>query len=69
MATFRSARSSAALTRGGYDGDYEVELMGEEIENSCYQELLEQSKGAFAGIMARLILGPMVGSGTSLKSW
>ncbi len=42
---------AAALARGGYDGDYEVELMGEEIENSCYQELLEQSKGAFARIM------------------
>ena len=36
------------LTRGGYNGDYDVELMGEEIEDSCYQALLEHSRDAFA---------------------
>lgn len=39
------------LICGGYAGDFEVELMGEEIENSCYKELLDQSKSAFAKLV------------------
>jgi sugar phosphate isomerase/epimerase len=34
----------AALRRGGYDGFYDVELIGEEIESSDYRDLLAQSK-------------------------
>jgi sugar phosphate isomerase/epimerase len=40
------------LARGGYNGDYDVELMGEDIENSCYKTLLDQSKCAFARLVA-----------------
>jgi sugar phosphate isomerase/epimerase len=48
----RLAEIIEGLARGGYDGDYEIELMGEEIENSCYKELLDQSKNAFARLLA-----------------
>ena len=41
-----------SLARGGYNGDYEVELMGEDIESSCYKSLLDQSKTAFARLIA-----------------
>jgi sugar phosphate isomerase/epimerase len=41
----------SALTRAGYDGYYDVELMGEEIEISDYRDLLEQSKNAFAQLV------------------
>lgn len=41
----------AALARGGYDGDYEVELMGADIENSCYKSLLEQSMHAYTRLV------------------
>ncbi len=37
----------AALQDAGYDGDYDIELMGEEIECSDYQELLRHSQVAF----------------------
>ena len=40
-----------SLTRSGYDGYYDVELVGEEIEISDYQDLLEQSKSAFARLV------------------
>ena len=40
------------LTAAGYAGFYDVELMGEEIEATDYQELLVQSKQAFAHLMA-----------------
>lgn len=40
-----------ALSSGGYDGYYDVELMGEEIETTDYRELLEQSKQAFAQLV------------------
>ena len=40
------------LTRGGYNGDYDIELMGEDIESSCYKALLDQSKAAFARLFA-----------------
>lgn len=38
----------ARLTEAGYDGFFDVELMGEDVENSDYIELIEQSKQAFA---------------------
>ncbi|HET6880734.1 MAG TPA: sugar phosphate isomerase/epimerase family protein [Pirellulales bacterium] len=38
----------ATLSSAGYDGYYDVELMGEEIEISNYRDLLEQSKLAFS---------------------
>ncbi|MCI0359883.1 MAG: sugar phosphate isomerase/epimerase [Planctomycetaceae bacterium] len=38
----------AALAASGYDGDYEVELMGEEIEAADYGEIIECSKRKFA---------------------
>ncbi len=36
-----------ALRAGGYNGYYDVELFGEEIENSDYRQLLESSKQAY----------------------
>jgi len=36
-----------ALRQGGYDGYYDVELIGEDIESCDYRELLEISKRAF----------------------
>ena len=44
----------AALKAGGYDGYYDVELLGEEIEPADYRSLLEHAKEAF---------GTLVGSG------
>ncbi|HEV3005390.1 MAG TPA: sugar phosphate isomerase/epimerase family protein [Pirellulales bacterium] len=41
----------AALSCAGFDGFYDVELLGEEIENSDYRELLEHSKQAYAQLM------------------
>ncbi len=41
----------AALAAAGYDGCYEVELMGEDIESGDYRELLQQSARTFAGWM------------------
>ena len=40
-----------ALTAAGYQGDYDVELMGEDIDASCYQSLLEQSKQAYGKLV------------------
>ncbi len=37
----------AALSEAGYDGDYDVELLGEAIESHSYEMLLEHSLGAF----------------------
>jgi sugar phosphate isomerase/epimerase len=37
----------AALTSAGYQGYYDIELLGEEIEASNYQQLLRQSKQVF----------------------
>jgi sugar phosphate isomerase/epimerase len=42
----------AALRGIGYDGDYDVELMGEAIEATDYKQLLESSKRAFASFIA-----------------
>ncbi len=41
----------AALKAGGYDGYYDVELLGEEIETADYQSLLRHAKGAFARLV------------------
>lgn len=41
----------AALQTAGYDGDYDVELMGEDIEQMCYRELLQDCRRAFADLL------------------
>jgi sugar phosphate isomerase/epimerase len=41
----------AALIGAGYDGFYDVELIGEDIEAADYRDLLEQSKRAFAQLI------------------
>ena len=38
----------STLTAAGYDGDYEVELMGEEIEAAEYADIIECSRRRFA---------------------
>lgn len=40
----------AALTSAGYEGYFDVELLGEEIETSDYQDVLEHSLRAFADL-------------------
>lgn len=40
-----------ALVDGGYDGFYEVELLGEEVEELDYHELIAHSKQAFRELM------------------
>jgi sugar phosphate isomerase/epimerase len=35
------------LKSAGYDGYYDVELMGEDLDNSDYQELIAHSKRTF----------------------
>jgi hypothetical protein len=40
-----------ALQRAGYNGYFDVELMGEAIEACDYQQLLERSKQAFQQLM------------------
>jgi sugar phosphate isomerase/epimerase len=42
----------AALRGIGYDGDYDVELMGEAIEATDYKQLLDCSKQAFESFIA-----------------
>jgi sugar phosphate isomerase/epimerase len=42
-----------ALRKAGYDGYYDVELIGEEIENCDYHQLLEGSKRAFQQLVER----------------
>ena len=42
----------AALTAAGYDGDYDVELIGQEIEATCYRELLRHSKATYERLLA-----------------
>lgn len=41
-----------ALRQAGYDGYYDVELIGEEIESCDYQSLLENSKRAYRQLLA-----------------
>jgi sugar phosphate isomerase/epimerase len=42
-----------ALKSTGYDGYYDVELLGEEIETFDYQSLLEHAKKAFEELHAQ----------------
>jgi len=42
-----------ALIAAGYDGFYDVELLGEELESSDYNSLLEHAKEAFARLVSR----------------
>jgi sugar phosphate isomerase/epimerase len=46
------AQIVAALKAGGYDGYYDVELLGEEVETADYQSLLEHAKEAFGKLVA-----------------
>ena len=41
----------AALNAGGYDGYYDVELLGEEVEADDYRSLLEHAKEAFRSLV------------------
>lgn len=41
----------AALRAGGYDGYYDVELLGEEIESVDYRELIANAKRACAALL------------------
>jgi sugar phosphate isomerase/epimerase len=41
------AEVSAALRDGGYDGDYDIELFGDEVAPDDYQSLLTESKQFF----------------------
>jgi sugar phosphate isomerase/epimerase len=41
----------AALKTAGYDGFYDVELLGEELEPNDYHSLLEHAKTAFANLI------------------
>jgi sugar phosphate isomerase/epimerase len=41
----------AALQAAGYDGYYDVELLGEEIESIDYHALLEHAKMAFLALL------------------
>jgi sugar phosphate isomerase/epimerase len=43
----------AALAAGGYDGDFDVELFGDEIPPSDYENLLRETKAAFDQLIAR----------------
>ena len=42
---------AAALDAAGYDGYYDVELLGEEIETDDYRSLLEHAKETFAKLV------------------
>ena len=42
-----------ALRSAGYDGFFDVELLGEDIEALDYHDLLAHAKEAFADLMAR----------------
>ena len=41
-----------ALTQGGYDGYYDVELMGEDIEAADYRDIIASSKQAYDQLVA-----------------
>ena len=47
--TLPLAQIVSGLTAAGYEGNYEVELMGEEIEAGDYRQLLADSARTFAG--------------------
>jgi sugar phosphate isomerase/epimerase len=42
----------AALKSAGYDGYYDIELLGEELETTEYQSLLEHAKKAYAQLIS-----------------
>ncbi len=46
------AAITAALKAGGYDGYYDIELFGEEMEASDYVSLLQHAKEAFEKLVA-----------------
>jgi sugar phosphate isomerase/epimerase len=48
MGALPVAESVHKLLQGGYQGFFEVELIGEEIEDSDYEELLRQTRQTFA---------------------
>ncbi|HYW79150.1 MAG TPA: sugar phosphate isomerase/epimerase family protein [Thermoguttaceae bacterium] len=50
--TIPLAQIIAELKSAGYDGYYDVELLGEEIETCEYDSLLEHAKTAFAELVA-----------------
>ena len=39
------------LTAAGYDGDYDVELFGEEIDGADYVELIGHCRAAFERLL------------------
>jgi sugar phosphate isomerase/epimerase len=39
------------LKTAGYDGFYDVELLGEELENTDYASLIDHAKKAFAELL------------------
>ena len=41
----------AALKAGGYDGDYDVELLGEDVESIDYHQLIDNAKRAYAELV------------------
>ena len=43
------------LVHAGYDGYFDVKLMGEEIEASDYAELIVHSKDAFEQLTAAMV--------------
>jgi sugar phosphate isomerase/epimerase len=45
------AAAVQALERAGYSGYYDVEIIGEQVEQTCYKELIAQSKQAFAKLL------------------
>jgi len=49
--TIPLAQIIAELKSAGYDGYYDVELLGEEIETCDYDSLLEHAKAAFAELV------------------
>jgi len=45
----------SSLVRGGYDGYFDVKLMGEEIEAADYAELIAHSKATFEQLTAAVV--------------
>ncbi len=45
------------LTDAGYDGYFDVELMGEELEAADYRELLEHSRDTFQRLAGQREMG------------
>jgi sugar phosphate isomerase/epimerase len=50
--TIPLAEIIAALRAGGFEGDYDVELLGEEIEPLDYQHILAHSRQAFSSLIS-----------------